>query len=97
MPLVLEEVVAALAQRVPEEDGALHEVDGVLRRASGDFPGHDGIRLCPVQRGLDGLFQPSVVALERELRSRLQQLRDLRGNVVAVGKLFGGLGHGITS
>ena len=33
LPLVLDEVVAALAQRVPEQDGALREVDAVSRAA----------------------------------------------------------------
>jgi hypothetical protein len=27
LPLVLEEIITALAQRVPEQDGSLHEVD----------------------------------------------------------------------
>ena len=48
LPLVLEEVVAALAQRVPEQDGALREVDGVLRRAGGDLP--QATRDSPLRR-----------------------------------------------
>ena len=47
LPLVLDEVVAALAQRVPEQDGALREVDAVLRAASPEFRQRRRIRRQP--------------------------------------------------
>ena len=96
LPLVLEEVVAALAQRVPEQDGSLREVDGVLRSARERLPRHDRSRLRGAGRGFERILHTCVVALDRELGARLEELRDLGGYVVAFGKLRGGVGHGIT-
>ena len=94
MPLVLEEVVAALAQRVPEQDGALREVDAVSRAASPELRQRRRIRR---QLGdlLTSLLRPLVEAPERQPRAGLQHLRDLRGHVVALGKLSSQIGHGV--
>lgn len=39
-----DEIVAALAQRLPQQDGGLREVDGVLRASSPELPRQHGIR-----------------------------------------------------
>ena len=90
LPLVLDEVVAALAQRVPEQDGALREVDRVLRAASRHFPREHRIRRQP-----GGLGHALAEVCERQSRAGLQHLHDLRGHVVALGKLSCRIAHGV--
>src|SRR4030095_4746204 len=82
LPLVLDEVVAALAQRGPEQDGALRAVDGLSRAACPELRQRRRIRRQPADL-LTSLLCSLVEALERELRAGLHYLRDLRGYVVA--------------
>ncbi len=63
LPLVLEEVVAALAQRVPEEDGALREVDAVLRAVAPHLPRQRRIRLQLGELTLVDLFHALAVSV----------------------------------
>ena len=77
LALVLDEVVAALAQRVPEQDGALREVDTVSRAACPELQQrrricrHPGdLLLCL----LGALFE----AREREARAGLRPARPSR-------------------
>jgi hypothetical protein len=77
---VLEVVVAALAQRVPEDDRTLRAVDQVLRprRACG------GRRLHSLRRLLHPLAKP----LGCGLQPVLQHAGDAFGNVDAAGEFF---------
>src|SRR4029450_11869944 len=84
LALVLDEVVAALAQRVPEQYGALREVDAVARAVSPELRQRRRIRRQPADL-LAGLLPQLVEAREREARAGLKQLRDLCGYVVALG------------
>ena len=94
LPLVLDEVVAALAQRVPEQDRALREVNGVLRAARPELPRQHRIRRQLGDPALACVLHPLAEALQREPRAGLQHLRDLRRHVVALGKLFCQVVHG---
>jgi len=92
LPLVLEEVVAALAQRVPEENRTLDRVDCILRLC----PGVDRReRLC--RRFLDllgnRLFRALAKTIERVLGAGAQHLRDFRGHIPHPGKLLNWIVH----
>jgi hypothetical protein len=96
LPLVLEEDVAALAQRVPHQDRPLEEVDRVLRGALRELPRHHRTGLGGARCVLEDFSHAAVVTVERQLGARLQQLYDLRRYLVAFGKLLAGIRHGIT-
>ena len=81
--VVLDEVVAALAQRVPEQDRALREIGGVLVPLRPGVGGRD--RLFGEVRRAVGvrLGEPLAEVFLRELRPLLVELRDLGRDVVA--------------
>src|SRR5690606_6871367 len=87
---VLDEVVAALAQRVPEEDRPLGEIDTIaVPRA----PGGGGIRVSRAGDQRDvlrlHLLHTLRVVLLRNLHALLEQDRDLGRDVVALRELLG--------
>ena len=55
------------------------------------------VSTVPPQPGdlLTSLLRPLIEAIERDPRASLQHLRDLRGHVVALGKLSGQSAHGV--
>ena len=93
--LVLDEVVPALAQRIQEQDGALREIDCVLAGACRKLPGEQRIRRRSGSLRITGLSDPLAEVLECQPRACLQHLRDLRRDVVGVGKLPTRIAHGL--
>ena len=96
LPFVLDEDVAALAQRVPQEDRALCEVHGVPRAARPKLPRGGRLRRQPRDLPLGRLMHALAEPLQRHFRAGLQDLRDLRRHVVALGELSGRIAHGIS-
>ena len=89
-PRVLDEVVAALAQRVPEQHGPLRGVGGVVVPLRPRGQRRCGILLHRARQRRAGLAEPLAVVLLRELDPLFQQLRDLAGDFVTLrGELRG--------
>ena len=91
---VLEEVVAALAQRVPEQDGPLRGVGRVLGPLRPRGQRGRGLRRDLRGELRAGRVHPFAIVLLREFDPLLQQLGDLAREFVAVGGEPGGVqGH----
>jgi hypothetical protein len=96
LPLVLEEVVAALAQRVPEQDRALREVDCIARSVRPSVPRQHRLLRQLGGGALGGLAHALGVALDCDLGAGLQDVTDLRGQVLALGQCPCRVVHGVS-
>ena len=89
LPIVLDEVVAALAQRVHDQDRALREIGRVLDPLRPEV-GWGGGPLGEARRAIGvRLGEPLTEMFLRQLRPLLVELRHLAGNVEALCDLLG--------
>ena len=82
---VLDEVVAALAHRVPEQDRALRGVDGIAVPVRPDVRGGCGMGQHRAQVVVEGLLKLLGKVLLRHLCALLEEDRNLRGDFLASG------------
>jgi hypothetical protein len=94
LPLVFDEIVAALAQRVPEQHGSLRDVDGVLRAGQPRLPRKLWRRHRRARLAIRGIPRALAEAVHSLPGARLQHLGDFRRGLDAPGELSGGMVHG---
>jgi hypothetical protein len=89
-----DEVVAALAHRVPEQDGALGEVQRVLAPALPPFPGPRGAGLQGLLVLLPGSLQRLREVLPGDSGARLVEAGDLGAQLLGTHELLALVTHG---